>query len=351
MKTVLVTGGTGFIGSHTCYVLLRENFNLIILDSFINSHSLSIKRVCKLLCIKDINNRINLIEGDIRDTKLLEDIFKKANESNKSIGAVIHFAGLKSVRESILDPINYWDVNVLGSLNLLKVMQKFRCCTLIYSSSATIYGIPKDLPLKETSSIEPFNTYGSTKAAVEKIIFDIKLSNYSKDWKIASLRYFNPIGAHPSGEIGENPLNEPNNLIPYITQVSIGKREKLIIYGNDYATSDGTGVRDYIHVMDLAEAHLAALNYLQSNSQIISFNIGTGKGTSVLELLKTFEEINNLSVPYVFAGRREGDVPIYYADNEKALKHLDWEPKFTLEDMCRDSWNWQRLNPNGFNQK
>ena len=350
MKTILVTGGAGFIGSHTCYVLLRENFNLIILDSFVNSYLLSIKRVSNLVGIKNFEKRINLIKGDIRNTKLLDDIFNNAQDFKKPIEAVIHFAGLKSVRESLLEPIRYWDVNVMGTLNLLKVMQKHNCFTIIYSSSATIYGIPKTLPLNENSSIEPVNTYGSTKAAVEKIFCDLKNGKYSNYWKIASLRYFNPIGAHPSGQIGEDPLNEPNNLIPYITQVCIGKRKKLLIYGNDWETIDGTGVRDYIHVMDLAEAHFAALSYLlESDSKLISFNIGTGKGTSVLELLKTFQEVNNLTVPYTFASRREGDVPIYYSDNRKALSCLNWEPKLTLSDMCRDSWNWQKLNPNGFN--
>ena len=352
MKTILITGGAGFIGSHTSFVLLRENFNLIILDSFINSNSISIIRTSGLLGIENFDERINLIEGDIRNTQLLKDIFTNAQDANKPIEAVIHFAGLKSVKESILEPIKYWDVNVLGTLNLLKVMQENYCFKLIYSSSATIYGIPKNLPLKETSSVDPINTYGSTKAAVEKILFNIKGSKYSKDWKIVSLRYFNPIGAHPSGQIGEDPINEPNNLLPFISQVSIGKRDNLIIYGNDWETLDGTGVRDYIHVMDLAEAHLSALNFLsKSSSQIISFNIGTGKGTSVLELVKTFEKVNNLNVPYVFSKRREGDVPIYYADNNKALLYLNWKPKLSLEDMCKDSWNWQRLNPNGFKKK
>ncbi len=349
MSTILITGGAGFIGSHTCIVLLKQGFNLIILDSLVNSSNKVINKIKKISGLKELNDKLVLIKGDIRDTNLLSKIFKDSTRNHKPIEAVIHFAGLKSVKESILNPLIYWDVNVSGSLNLLKVMEEHKCFTLIFSSSATIYGLPKNLPILENAEIKPFNIYGETKATVEKILIDIANNNKSQNWRIATLRYFNPVGAHPSGLIGEYPLGEPNNLFPYICQVGIGKIKKLKIFGNDWATHDGTGVRDYIHVMDLADAHVATLKFLKNFSKkLIHLNIGTGRGLSVLEIVKKFEEVNKISIPYSFTKKREGDIGIYYADNQNAIKTLDWKPKYNVEEMCRDSWRWQKYNPYGY---
>ncbi len=345
MKTILVTGGAGFIGSHTCVLLLGCGYNLIILDSFINSKESVIKKVINLSGIENLENKIKIFKGDIRDFGLLNKIFNVSKKENKPIDAVIHFAGLKSVENSIRSPLSYWDVNVCGTINLIKVMEIYKCFTIIFSSSATIYGIPEVLPLKEISAMKPFNTYGFTKATIEKIFYDMANLNENK-WKIATLRYFNPVGAHPSGLIGEEPLAEPKNLFPYICQVALGKRNELKIFGKDWDTSDGSGVRDYIHIMDLASAHLASLIFLNdSKPRLINLNIGTGKGISVLEVVKTFEMVNKVKVPYSFSERREGDIAIYYADNNKAISLLNWEPKYNLKDMCRDSWKWQKLNP------
>ena len=346
MKTILVTGGAGFIGSHTSLMLLKKGFKLIILDSFVNSNFKVIEKISKLSGIKNVQQQLNLIKGDIRDQNLLEKLFNAAKENKSPIDAVIHFAGLKSVRESLKKPLEYWDVNVNGTIKLLQVMERNNCFTIIFSSSATIYGIPKDLPLKETSEIKPVNTYGETKAAIERIFSDLAKRNFKK-WKIVSLRYFNPVGAHPSGEIGEAPLSEPDNLFPYISQVAIGRRKKLSIFGDDWSTFDGTGIRDYIHIMDLAEAHIASLEFLfKSSSLLLNLNIGNGKGRSVLEVIRTFERINKINIPFIICDRRDGDIGEYYADNSKVIETLSWKPKYSLEDMCRDSWNWQKLNPN-----
>ena len=348
MKTILVTGGAGFIGSHTSLLLLKKGFNLIILDSFLNSNPKVIERISELSGIKNVQKRIELIKGDIRDQKLLERLFDFAKINNNPIDAVIHFAGLKSVSDSLENPFEYWEVNVLGTIKLLQVMEKNNCFTIIFSSSATIYGVPKDLPLKEISDINPLNTYGETKAAIEKIFRDVSKVK-SKKWRMITLRYFNPVGAHPTGKMGEDPLIEPNNLFPYISQVAIGRKEKLRIFGNNWPTFDGTCIRDYIHIMDLAESHIASLEFLlKSSSLLLNLNIGTGIGRSVLEIVKTFEKVNNLVIPYSFVERREGDIAVNYADNKKALSFLNWRPIYTLEDMCRDSWKWQKMNPNGY---
>ena len=350
MKTIFVTGGAGFIGSHTCLVLLENGYNLVVLDSLINSSYIALDRVYNLFKLDNpnSNNRFKLIKGDLRNQKLLENIFQDSIKEEKPIEAVIHFAGLKSVSESIKDPLNYWDVNVNGSINLFKVMDKYDCKTIVFSSSATIYGKTHINPINEDFEINPLTPYGNTKYAVEKILEEL-FSSSMKNWRISILRYFNPVGAHFSGEIGEDPSNVPNNLFPYISQVAIGRREKLNIFGNDWPTKDGTGIRDYIHVMDLAEGHQASLEHLFSNdAQLIKLNLGTGIGTSVLELVMTFQEVNKCDVPYDFVDRRPGDIPITIASNKLAKSYLNWLPKRTLEDICRDGWCWQKQNPLGY---
>ena len=347
---VLVTGGAGFIGSHTCLVLIEKGYDVIVIDSLVNSHKDSIERVIELLKpIKNTNNvNIQFVKLDIRDEKALSKLFLYHQTLNKPIQAVIHFAGLKSVKESILNPLRYWDVNVNGTINLLKVMESYKCRTIVFSSSATIYGPNSINPIKEDSVINPINPYGQTKAVAENILSDIYNSK-PKLWRIANLRYFNPIGAHPSGVIGENPLGIPNNIFPYLCQVAIGKREKLKIFGNNWPTQDGTGVRDYIHVMDLADGHTNALEHLFSkDAQIINLNLGTGKGTSVLELINTFEMVNSCKINYDFTARRDGDGPASIANPSLAFKLINWKTKRDLKDMCKDGWEWQKRNIDGF---
>ena len=350
MKNILVTGGTGFIGSHTCISLLKQGYNITIVDSNINSSYKSLQKIIEVGKIEGINFRDNLffLKGDIRNKKFLDNVFFEAKRKNKRINAVIHFAGLKAVHESISDPIKYWDNNVNGSLNLFRIMEKYNCKDIVFSSSATVYGnIERDF-IKEDSKLNPTNPYGHTKLAVEMILNDIFNITKSR-LKIAILRYFNPIGAHQSGLIGESPLNKSNNLFPYICKVAAGGLEKLSIFGNDWNTIDGTCIRDFIHVMDLADAHVAALEYLfDNNSQIISLNIGTGKGTSVLELVNLFMEVNKCNLPILFTERRSGDVKRLVADNNLALKKLNWFPKRDLKIMCKDGWNWQKRNPKGY---
>ena len=350
MKRILVTGGAGFIGTHTCLSLLNNNYEIIVYDSFINSNKKSLKRVV------DIANKINpdkkkfiqIVIGDIRDEEKLRNVFLEAQLLKKPIEAVIHFAGLKSVSESVLDPLLYWDVNVNGSTKLFKIMSQFNCRTIVFSSSATIYGFANNNPINENEPIKPVNSYGDTKYSIETILKNLNKSIPNK-WRIANLRYFNPVSAHSSGLIGESPNGVPNNIFPYLTQVASGLRPKLNIFGNDWPTPDGTGVRDYIHVMDLAEGHLKTLEYLMSNMpQIINLNLGNGVGISVLELINKFEEVNKIKIPYVFTNRRPGDVGIVIADNSYALSLLNWSPRRTLEEMCKDGWNWQRKNPNGY---
>ena len=350
MTEILVTGGTGFIGSHTCLSLLKDGNKLTIIDSNINSCTESIQRIIQIGKIQSLNfsKKITFINGDIRDQKLLEKIFSDAIRNNKRINAVIHFAGLKAVNESVINPITYWDNNVNGSINLFRMMDKYDCKNIVFSSSAAVYGnIENDLIL-ENNHLSPNSPYGQTKLAVENILNDIYKSSSSK-WRIAILRYFNPIGAHQTGLIGENPLNKPNNLFPYICKVAGGNLEKLSIYGNNWNTFDGTCIRDFIHVMDLADAHVAALNYLLNReSQIVHLNIGTGKGTSVLELVNLFQEVNSCNVPLFFTNRRSGDIKKLVADNQLALKKLNWKPKRSIKDMCKDGWNWQKRNPKGY---
>ena len=346
--SILVTGGAGFIGSHTCLSLLKKGYDILVIDSFINSNKLSLERVKNLVSEKN-SNQLNSIKGDIRDQNLLNDIFLNYKSKKKPITSVIHFAGLKSVKDSVINPLKYWDTNVKGALTLLSKMKEYECYNIVFSSSATIYGKSNQIRISENTQINPTNPYGQTKAAIEKILYDL-FSSKKEPWKIANLRYFNPIGAHESGLIGESPLGIPNNIFPFLTKVANGNLEKLNIFGNDWPTKDGTGVRDYIHVMDLAEGHIAALEFLLSNnkSQIINLNLGTGLGTSVLELVRTFEKINNVKINYKFVPRREGDVANVVADNSLAKSILNWQPRRSLEEMCLDGWNWQCLNPKGY---
>ena len=343
MKTILITGGCGFIGSHTCLTLLKKGYKVIIVDSCINSSFKVLKRMRDYLGDSEdlFNQKLDFFKGDIRNKDFLDKIFHKIYEKGNSIDGVIHFAGLKSVKESIRDPLLYWEFNVMGTITLIKVMEKYLCKNLIFSSSATIYGIKNSRKITENSNISPTNPYGNTKVAVEKILND--LSKSSKDWRIFSLRYFNPIGAHSSGCIGENPIEEPNNIMPIINNVARGFRSHLQIYGNDWATRDGTCIRDYIHVMDLAEGHVLSLEYmLKNNLNYTELNLGTGKGTSVLELINSFQEVNKVKVPYRFVDRREGDLPYSVADNSLAKDLLNWNPKKNIFEMCADSWSWFR---------
>ena len=348
MKNILVTGGTGFIGSHTCISLIEDGYKLTIIDNNINSSPVSLERVRLITKNKFKNSEIFFERGDIRDRDFLKKVFLQAIKRDSPIEAVIHFAGLKAVGESVFNPLLYWDNNVTGSICLLEIMNSFDCRTIVFSSSATVYGYVKSSPILEDFEIFPENPYGKTKAAVEFILQDIFNSN-KKIWKVASLRYFNPIGAHESGLIGEEPNDMPNNLFPIICKVAQQKINKLMIYGKNWPTKDGTGIRDYIHVMDLADSHKSALEYLIKNEpQYICLNIGTGLGTSVSELVRKFIEVNECDIPFEYSERRLGDVPILVANNKEAIKKLNWVPKRTIEDMCKDGWNWYKKNPNGF---
>ncbi len=344
MRNILVTGGAGFIGSHACVSLLENNFSVTVLDSYINSSPLVINNIKNIFSKNpDIfKNRIKFFKGDIRDGKSLNSIFHYFETKNNPIQAVIHFAGLKSVEESIHYPEKYKEFNVYGSHNLFNIMEKYNCKNIVFSSSAMVYeGCDKE-PLKENSKINPKNPYGKFKLEVEDIL-QKKFLTDSQNWSIINLRYFNPIGAHCSGYIGENPLGETSNLFPIICNVALKKKNHLKIYGRDWPTRDGTCVRDFIHVMDLADAHVAALKYcFKSNKNFLNINIGTGKGTTILELLNYFEEANKIRIPFIFEKRRSGDVPILVADNELALSTLDWKPIRSLRDMCIDSWLWNK---------
>ncbi len=348
--SILVTGGAGFIGSHACLYLLERGYEVYVIDSFINSSFNSLNRVKKILEISDYNclGKLNVFEGDLRNKLLLQSLFDDANKKGDSINSVIHFAGLKSVEESVLDPILYWECNVNSSIKLLEVMQQNDCFTIVFSSSAAIYSPAKEVKLKEDFIINPINPYGSTKYAIEKILFDLHRS-YSSKWRIANLRYFNPIGAHYTGLIGEDTKGIPLNIFPFLVKVAAGILEEVNIFGNDWPTIDGTGVRDYIHIMDLADGHIKTLEYLTKNDpQAINLNLGTGKGTSVIELINKFQKVNSVKIPYKFCERRKGDSPYVVADNSLAKDLLNWSPKRTLDDMCRDGWNWHQKNPNGY---
>jgi UDP-glucose 4-epimerase len=337
MQKILVTGGAGYIGSHTVLQLLEAGNQVIVLDNLCNSSEESLNRVEELTGKKTI-----LVQGDIRDHTILELLFSK-----HKIDAVIHFAGLKAVGESVDKPLNYYNNNVYGTLTLCEAMKKYGVKNLVFSSSATVYGDPVELPLREDMPTgEPTNPYGMSKLMVELVLRDLYKSD--NDWNIALLRYFNPAGAHPSGRIGEDPNGIPNNLMPFITQVATGKREQLSIYGNDYDTPDGTGVRDYIHVEDLAAGHLKALDKLYTGSGIVTYNLGTGQGYSVLDMVKEFEKQSGKAIPYQFVPRRGGDVASCYADPKTASEALGWKATRGLAEMCKDSWNWQANNPEGY---
>lgn len=333
---VLVTGGAGYIGSHTCVELLNNGHDVIIVDNLSNSKPEVINRI-KELTGKDFK----FYKADILNKKEIDKIFKENN-----IEAVIHFAGLKAVGESVKIPLRYYYNNVTGTLVLCEVMQKHNVKKMVFSSSATVYGKPKTVPITEDFPLSATNPYGRTKLMIEQILRDVYVSD--NDWSIALLRYFNPIGAHESGRIGEDPNGIPNNLMPYITQVAIGKRERLNVFGDDYDTHDGTGVRDYIHVVDLAKGHLKALEKVMSTKGVEAYNLGTGVGYSVLDVVRNFEKVTGKKIPYVITSRRPGDIDKCYADPTKACKELGWKAEKTLEDMCRDAWNWQRNNPDGY---
>lgn len=335
---ILVTGGAGFIGSHTCVELLNAGYEIVVVDNYYNSNPKSLERV-KELTGKDFKS----YECDIRDSEGMDKIFKE----NK-IDAVIHFAGLKAVGESCQKPIEYYDNNIGGTLKLCDVMRNNGCKNIVFSSSATVYGMKNVSPLKETMKTGgTTNPYGTTKYMIEIILEDIYKSD--NEWNVTLLRYFNPIGAHESGRIGENPSGIPNNLMPYITQVAIGKRPFLSVYGNDYDTPDGTCIRDYIHVVDLADGHVKAVNnILDGKKGVQIFNLGTGKGYSVLDIVKAFSKAYGKELPYKIAPRRPGDLAVCYSDPTKAKEVLGWEAKRGIDDMCRDSWNWQSKNPNGY---
>jgi UDP-glucose 4-epimerase len=334
--SILVTGGAGYIGSHTCLELLNAGFEVVVLDNFSNSKMESLKRVEKLA-----GRSLVIRNGDVRDRTALRELFLKHD-----ITAVIHFAGHKAVGESIRKPLTYYDNNVSGSIALVEVMSEFDVKRIVFSSSATVYDMPDDIQIREDCPLGPINPYGRSKLMVEQIYQDLSASD--DQWKIAILRYFNPVGAHESGMIGEDPSGIPNNLMPYITQVAIGRLTELNVFGSDYPTIDGTGVRDYIHVVDLALGHLAALQALDNHFGLITVNLGTGKGCSVLELVREFEKASGKAIPYRIVARRPGDVATCFADSSLAESLLGWRAKLDISAMCQDAWRWQSKNPQGY---
>jgi len=336
VNTMLVTGGAGYIGSHTVVQLLNAGHQVVVLDNLCNSKRQVMERISKIT-----DKMPHFIEGDVRDRKLLKKLF-----SDHQINTVIHFAGLKSVAECGQKPLLYYDNNVGGSLALVEEMKLANVKSIVFSSSATVYGEPEFLPYTESHPLKPFNVYGQSKLMVEQILRDLALSDSA--WRVALLRYFNPVGAHHSGLIGEDPAGIPNNLMPFVAQVAVGKRAKLSVYGNDYQTKDGTGVRDYIHVDDLASGHLAALNYLDSHTGVLTVNLGTGNGTSVLELIEAFEKASKKKLPFEIVPRRSGDLPEYYADAAYSKAIMGWQAQHDIDRMCEDTWRWQSQNPNGF---
>lgn len=325
---ILVTGGCGYIGSHTCVELLKDNYEVIIVDNLCNSNEEVIDKIEKIS-----NKKVKFYKGDIRDEELLKKIFKENN-----IDAVIHFAGLKAVGESVSYPLKYYENNIESTISLLKVMNEYNCKRIIFSSSATVYGSPEVLPIKEDAKLSTTNPYGTTKLFIERILEDVY--NSDKEYSIAILRYFNPIGAHSSGLIGENPNGIPNNLMPYIVKVATKELECLNVFGNDYDTHDGTGVRDYIHVVDLAKGHLCALKKILNSKELNYYNLGTGNGYSVLDIINAFERVNNVKINYKIVERRSGDIASCYADPTKALKELNWKAEKDIDDMCKDAYNY-----------
>jgi len=333
---ILVTGGAGYIGSHTCIELINAGYDIVVLDNLCNSSLEPLKRI-ESIC----HYNIPFYKVDIRHKNSLISIFQKYK-----FDGVIHFAGLKAVGESVISPIEYYDNNVNGSLVLLEVMRDFNCKNIVFSSSATVYGEPFSVPILENFPLSAINPYGRSKLMIEDILKDVAISG--DNWNIVILRYFNPVGAHKSGNIGEDPTGIPNNLMPYISKVAAGKLDKLNIFGGNYDTIDGTGIRDYIHVVDIAKGHIKALHALGDKSQVLIFNLGTGKGYSVLDIVKVFEEVSGKSIPYEIVKRRPGDVAICYADSTYAESFLGWTAENGLKEMCEDTWRWQKSNPNGY---
>ena len=337
---ILITGGAGYIGSHTAVELMNAGHHVVIVDNLCNSSRKVLERIQNLA-----GPNFTFIQEDVRNASALDAIFQE-----HAIDGVIHFAGLKAVGESVAQPLCYFDNNVGSTLALLQAMDRANVRRIVFSSSATVYGDPDQVPITENSKLQVTNPYGRTKLMCEDILRDLQASDPQNPnlWQVAILRYFNPVGAHISGTMGEHPNGIPNNLMPFITQVAVGKREFLSIFGKDYPTPDGTGVRDYIHVVDLAQGHLAALNYLKNKQQSITVNLGTGKGVSVKEMADTFARVNNVPLPYKFVDRRPGDVPEYYADTTLAEQELGWTAQLDVARMCQDSWRWQSQNPNGY---
>ena len=335
--TVLVTGGAGYIGSHTCVELLERGYDVVVIDNLVNSSEKSLERVRQIT-----GKNVDFYKEDVRNRAALDDIFNKYD-----VNCVIHFAGLKAVGESVVMPLEYYDNNLFSTVTLCEAMRAHNVKNIVFSSSATVYSGDNEMPLKEVSRTGMCtNPYGWTKYMSEQILRD--LAHADKEWSITLLRYFNPIGAHPSGLIGEDPQGIPNNLMPYISQVAVGRLDHLSVYGNDYDTHDGTGVRDYIHVCDLAAGHVAAINYMQNHKGENVFNLGTGTGYSVLDMVKAFESVTGTKVPYQIVGRRAGDLATVYASPDKSAELLGWKARYGLEDMCRDAWRWQSSNPMGF---
>lgn len=336
MKKILVTGGLGYIGSHTCVELLNDCYDVVVIDNLSNSNVKVIDRIEELS-----NKKISFYKGDIRNKEILRKIF-----SENEIYGVIHFAGLKAVGESVQKPLEYYDNNITGTLMLTEVMNEYNVKNIIFSSSATVYGKPASVPIKEDFPLSVTNPYGRTKLFLEDIFKDIYISD--NEWNIVLLRYFNPIGAHRSGRIGENPNGIPNNLMPYITQVAVGKLDYINVFGDDYDTHDGTGVRDYIHVVDLAVGHIKAIKKFEDSKKVRIYNLGTGVGYSVLDIINNFSKATGIDLKYVVGERRSGDIDKCYADSTKAKIELGWESKYGILEMCEDSWRWQKNNPNGY---
>lgn len=337
--TILVTGGAGYIGSHTCVELIEGGYEIVILDNFSNSSEVSIHRVEEIT-----GKKIPFYEVDLLDEAALRKVFQE-----HSFEAVIHFAALKAVGESVEIPLRYYENNLSGTLNLLRVMQEFGVRNIVFSSSATVYGDPVRVPITEDFDTHPTNPYGWTKLMVEQILADMQAAN--PDWNVILLRYFNPVGAHISGLIGESPNGIPNNLMPYISQVAVGKLAELRVFGDDYPTVDGTGVRDYIHVVDLAKGHVSAIEKFSENPGLEIYNLGTGKGYSVIEMVNAFSKASGRNVPFTVVARRPGDIAECYADPGKANRELNWEAVFDIDRMCEDTWRWQSMNPEGFSAK
>jgi len=338
-KYILVTGGAGFIGSHTVVEMLQAGMQVVVVDNLSNSSPVALERVAEIT-----GKNPDFVEADIRDCDALRKVFAEYQPE-----AVVHFAGLKAVGESVEKPLTYYQNNVVGTATLCEVMAEYNCKTLVFSSSCTVYGDPQSLPIREDAPTGAVNPYGRTKLFIEEMLRD--LHHADPEWRIALLRYFNPVGAHPSGLIGEDPSGIPNNLFPFITQIAIGKRDVLSVFGNDYPTQDGTGVRDYIHVVDLAIGHLRALDSLTKNSALLTCNLGTGQGYSVLEVVAAFAKASGKDIPYQLVARRPGDAAAVWADPSYAQSELDWQAERDLEQMCEDGWRWQQQNPEGYGKR